>query len=283
MPVAVSPLTVVGISGSCRAADAAYSMRVLGRAPCVARFPHRCIDHPLQFFDPSKVTRLKRMRRKAPSIRRRHHITGFDVRRDIPAEQLKALGAIAIMWTRIERRIDFAMCTALSVPRQLWVDLFSRINGFDGKVELIKKGAEHHIRMPPDARTIIAHSLGAISEHKRYRDGVIHAWVTNPSADIADTIQRKGEIHETFMSLDALDGLYERLSILFDEAADIIGILNYYLEVGRGREEIAQVHEACMSQALEHQKHRLALKPLPAFPLEPPVPPQTEAPLSPPD
>ncbi len=258
-------------------------MPVATRAPCVARFPYRCIDHPLQFFDPLKITRLKRMRRKAPPIRRRHHIVGFDVRRDISARQLQALGAIAIMWTRIERRIDFAMCTALSVPHQLWVDLSSRINGFDGKVELIKKGAEHHIRVPSDARTIIADSLGSISEHKRYRDGVIHAWVINPSADTADTIQRKGEVDETFMSPDALEGLYERLSVLFDEAADIIGILNYYLAVGRGREEIAQAHEACMSQALEHQKRRLALPPLPAFPEEPPIPPQTEAPLSPPD
>ena len=134
------------------------------------------------------------MRRKAPPIRPRHHIAGFDVRRDISARQLKSLGAIAIMWTQIERRIDFAMCTALNIPYQLWVDLSSRINGFDGKVELIKKGAEQHIRVPRDAMRIIADSLGSISEHKRYRDGVIHAWVTNPSADIADTIQRKGEV-----------------------------------------------------------------------------------------
>jgi hypothetical protein len=258
-------------------------MHVATHAPCVARFPYRCIDHPLKFFDPSKVTGLKRMRRKAPPIRPRHHITHFDVRQDISARQLEALGAIAIMWTRIERRIDFAMCTALSVPYRLWVDVSSRINGFDGKVELIKKGAEHHIRVSPDARGIIADSLGAISEHKRYRDGVIHAWVVNPNADIADTIQRKGEVDETFMSAHALDGLYERLSILSDETRDIIGILNYYLAVGRGREEIAQAHEACMSQALEHQKRRLALPPLPAFPQEPPIPLQTEAPLSPPD
>jgi hypothetical protein len=223
------------------------------------------------------------MRRKAPRIRPRHHISQFDVRQDVPSRQLQALGAIAIVWTRIERRIDFAMCTALSVPYPLWIDISSRINGFDGKVELIKKGAEHHVRVPPHARTIIADSLGSISEHKRYRDGVIHAWVVNPNADIADTIQRKGEVDETFMSAEALDGLYERLSILSDEAGDIISILNYYLAVDRGREEIVQALQACTVQALEHQKRRLALPSLPEFPLERPIPPETEAPLSPPD
>jgi hypothetical protein len=224
------------------------------------------------------------MRRKAPPVRSPGvHITHFDVRHDISARQLEALGAIAIMWTRIERRIDFAMCTALSVPYRLWVDVSSRINGFDGKVELIKRGAEHHIRVPPDARTIIADSLGAISEHKRYRDGVIHAWVTNPNAHTADTIQRKGEVDETFMSAEALDSLYERLSVLSDEAGDIISILNYYFAVAHGREEIAQALQACTAQALEHQKRRRSLPPLPAFPEEPPIPQAMEAPLSPPD
>ena len=223
------------------------------------------------------------MRRRAPPARKRHVIAGFDIRHDISARQLEALGAIAIIWTQIERRIDFAMCTALAVPHRLWVEVSSRINGFDGKVELIKRGAEHHIRVPPNAMAIIAESLGAISEHKRYRDGVIHAWLVNPDADIADTIQRKGEVDETFMSAEALDGLYGRLSILSDEAASIIHILNYYLAVGHGREEIAQALQACTAQALEHQKRRLTLPPLPAFPQEPPIPPQTEAPLSPPD
>jgi hypothetical protein len=118
-------------------------------------------------------------------------------------------------------------------------------------------------------------------EHKRYRDGVIHAWIVNPDADIADTIQRKGEIDETFMSPDALDVLYERLSMLCAEAGDIIGILNYYLAVGRGEGEIAQALQACATQALEHQKRRRALPALPAFPQEPAIPQATEAGLFP--
>jgi hypothetical protein len=163
------------------------------------------------------------------------------------------------------------------------VEVASRINGFDGKTELIKEGAEHHIRVPPDAMTIISDSLGAISEPKRYRDGVIHAWVIDPNADIADTIQRKGEVDETFMSTEALDGLYERLSILSHEAGDIISILNYYLAVGHGRAEIAQALQACISQAQEHQKRRRSPIPLPAFPKERPIPADPEATGSPPE
>ena len=214
---------------------------------------------------------MKRMRRKAPPTRKRHHISGFDIRREISAKRLEALGAIALVWTQIERRIDFAMCTATGISHKLWIEISSRINGFDGKIELIKKGAEHFVGMPPDARAIIAVSLGAIAEHKRYRDGVIHAWVVNPHAEIADTVQRKGEVDETFMSQDALDGLYRRLVALSDEAGDIISAVNYWCGVSRGIEELAGANEACMRNIKEHQERRRSLPALPAFPEESPI------------
>src|SRR5437870_4744448 len=98
----------------------------------------------------------------------------------MPQKQLAIIGAINVIWTRIERQVDAAMCIALAVPPQLWVDITSRINGFDGKIALIKRGAELYVRMPPDAMGLLSDILGAMEEHKRYRDGVIHAWMTEP-------------------------------------------------------------------------------------------------------
>jgi hypothetical protein len=122
--------------------------------------------------------------------------------------------------------------------------------------------------MPREAREIIAESLGAIYEHKRYRDSVIHAWIVNPDEEIAETVQRRGDVDETFISQDALDGLYNRLAALSVEAGDIIIALSYWHAVSRGLEEIAGVHETCMSEIQEHQEHQRSLPPLPAFPEE---------------
>jgi hypothetical protein len=77
----------------------------------------------------------------------------------MPQEQLAIIGAINVIWTRIERLVDTAMCRALNTPRELGIDLASRINGFDGKVALIKRGAELYIKMPQDPLDLLANSF----------------------------------------------------------------------------------------------------------------------------
>src|SRR4051812_29017114 len=104
------------------------------------------------------------MRRRAPPVRKRRHVTEFDPLRDLPQRQLALIGAISVIWTRIERRIDWAMSLALNLPPGLSVDVASRINGFDGKVALIKRGAEHHLKLPQESMDLLADSLRAIEE-----------------------------------------------------------------------------------------------------------------------
>jgi hypothetical protein len=175
------------------------------------------------------------------------------------------------------------MCVALAVPPQLWVDITSRINGFDGKIALIKRGAELYVRMPPDALGLLSDILGAMEEHKRYRDGVIHAWMTESNADVADTAQRRGVVDEIVISQKALDALYERLQWLEEEAGDVLLILNFYLATARGRPDIAQLSQVGIPRAQEHQKRRRSAPPLPSFPEEPPIQPMMEAPKAPPE
>jgi hypothetical protein len=224
------------------------------------------------------------MRRKAPPVRKRMHVTEFDPLRDLPQRQLALIGAINVIWTRIERRIDWAMCLALNVPHGLHVDVASRINGFDGKVALIKRGAERHLKLPQESMDLLAESLGAIEKYKRYRDGIIHAHLIEANADVADSAQRRGMVDEVLISETALHLLCERLQWIEQESGDILLILNYYLEMNvRGRPDIAQLIQVGIPRAQEHQKRRQSAPPLPTFPEEPLTPPMTEAPRAPPE
>ena len=116
------------------------------------------------------------------------------------------------------------MCLALNVPYNLTVDVTSRINGFDGKIALIKRGAERYLRLPRDSMALMNNSLSAIEEYKRYRDGVMHAWMTEPNATVADTAQRRGIVDEVLISRivgGGGGGGGERLQWLEQESGDI--------------------------------------------------------------
>jgi hypothetical protein len=207
------------------------------------------------------------MRRRAPPARKRLSISGFEPLRDLSQTQLTLIGAISVVWTRIERTIDWAMCVSLNVPDGLTFEVASRINGFDGKLALIKRGAERYLRVPQESIDLLSDSLGEIDRYRKYRDGVVHAWVTEPNAKTADIVQRRGIIDEVIISEGALESLYERLLWLEDESGDILLILNYYLEMNvHGRPDIAQLVQIGIPEIREHQKRRKSAPPLPAFP-----------------
>jgi hypothetical protein len=57
-------------------------------------------------------------------------------------------------------------------------------------------------------------TLGGFSEYKKYRDAMIHARVLDAPTAIALTSGGRGKIEEVLLSVDALNGLYERLVLV---------------------------------------------------------------------
>jgi hypothetical protein len=124
------------------------------------------------------------MRRRLVS---EHKGRSYDIRKDLLPEQLELIGAIAIAWNQIEDSIDTILPIALRVPFPLWLEVTTRINGFDGKIAILKGTLTHFRIVFGDFDPVIRETLGAVEQHKRYRDGVIHVRIADPTKATAPT------------------------------------------------------------------------------------------------
>jgi hypothetical protein len=209
------------------------------------------------------------MRRKKTD--NRDSFRPFDAKRDLYVAQLCNIGAISLTWNYIEYGIDCILGIAVKIPNPMWDEVTSRINGFDGKVAILKKAAKVVYKMPEHYLRMIADTLGAIEEHKRYRDGIIHANIRHPESPTAETAKRRGVVDEILVTDEALTALYERLCFLREEIDQLTYVyfcawLYGEKEYSRKKRLIVEEMKACTIQLRVLQTERKALSPLPRFP-----------------
>jgi hypothetical protein len=173
----------------------------------------------------------------------------------------------------------------------------------DGKIELAKM-AMREIGAPDDAMRLLEQSLGngGFGEMKRYRDAVIHARVLDAPTGLALSPRGRGKTDEVLLTVEALGGLYTRLTLLRFELIQACNIareladIQHLKKISRGLDKVAphlaaicdlgrSRHGSEIQDAIvrfrERQNHRLSLPPLPEFPEELLVPPETGAPSEP--
>lgn len=230
------------------------------------------------------------MRRKGPPIDE-HPIKQYEIHTDIEVERLAAIGALTLAWNDLEGAVDGAAGLSLMLVEPLWVEVTSRINGFDGKIAIIKQGLNINFKLPANHARTIATTLGAAETHKRLRDGIIHAMILDPTAAVAPTIQRKGRTDEVLVTLPAIQALYERIVMLRGELDVVVWFLaNMSMYHGRPlptspaekKRSLAQV-QRCMPLLAHRQKKREALPPLPDFPASRTAQPRSTEPPTPPE
>jgi hypothetical protein len=221
------------------------------------------------------------MRRTAP-----RHVTGrreADVRKNLSGEQLEWIGSVAIAWNELEILIDFAMANGLGVRAPLWDELTTRINGIEGKLQLVRKSLALLPEIEEQTVSLITNTLDAATECKKYRDGVIHARVFDAPTGIGVLMQRRAKSEHVLLTVEALRGLYDRLVLLRHEMGAIVlmlhGLTIYRSRSARTDASKKRAEEAALgyaSQLREHQMNRRSLPPLPQFPELPPEPQETE-------
>lgn len=199
----------------------------------------------------------------------------FDAKRDLQIAVLCNIGAISLTWNYIEYGIDCILGIATKMPNPMWDEVSSRINGFDGKVAILKQAAKLVYKMPDHYLRMIADTLGAVEEHKRYRDGIIHANILHPESPTAETSKRRGMVDEILITEEALNSLYERLCFLRGEIDQLTYVyfcawLYGEKEYFRKRQSIAKEMTACTVQLVDLQTRRKALSSFPKFPDKPP-------------
>jgi hypothetical protein len=213
-----------------------------------------------------------------------------DILHDLTEKQLAGVGSVALAYNEAEVLIDALLSLALGLWPNTALELTSRINGIDGKIELAKI-AMRELGAAKAIQDLLSQSLGndGFAQLKKYRDGVIHARITHAPAGIAVTPGKRGRTSDVLLTVKALAGLYERLRIIRFELAESCNIavklftLRKISEIGNHliplyppsekfsdltKASIEQDIEGSISRYVEYQKQRLSLAPLPEFPSE---------------
>lgn len=207
----------------------------------------------------------------------------YDPHREVDAARLQTIGAISLAWNWLEGSIDTGLSIALNQHPSLWLEITTRINGFDGKIAILKKCAHLFFDgIAQEPAEPICKTLNAIGDTKKLRDGVIHVRLTDPTNVIADIPVYKGKMHEVLVSQPALDGVYERVLNLARESDELVALFFRNWQIMHGSNENdrprhAQHFREALTQLRTLQQKREAFQPLPEFPDPPPTIPSSEA------
>jgi hypothetical protein len=198
-----------------------------------------------------------------------------NITRDIPQAQLAGIGAICLSYNYAENTINRMMFLAMGIPIEIYHDVTSRINGIDGKIEIVKRGAKEHLNLAPDILEFLSVTLGdgGFKLLKKYRDAVIHARIVNRITGVGELIESRGRHSEVLLTKDALMGLFQRLEEIRMELASLMGAIDAKWWINSFRDpddpDRAQ-YEAkiprCFALAQDYRSRRLSLPPRPEFP-----------------
>jgi hypothetical protein len=198
-----------------------------------------------------------------------------DLLKDIPQSQLAAIGAVALGYNYAENTINRMLLSCTGIPIALYRDVMSRINGIDGRIELVKKGAKEHLGLSEETLVFLADTLGddGFKLLKKYRDAVIHARFVNRVTGVGELIESRGKHSEVLLTEEALLALYTRLEYLRVELSSLSALMreqDAFNSLGdsddREKQKRKRQIERLFGIAKECRVGRLRLPPLPEFP-----------------
>ena len=214
------------------------------------------------------------MKRRIKKQREDYHATYGDPKSDFTPAQLKWIGAIAMNFNEAEALIETAFFHATQLPDAIRLDVSTRINGIDGKIEIVQSGAS---TLGLDTKTCgdLAASLGdgGFKLIKGYRDAIIHSRAHNSPKGIGIRVDRRAKVYEVLLTETALKTLYEHISALRIELSEINQLLLYASQLSsmsdaQGKGQLAALISVATTQLRSHRSWRLSLQQLPKFPSE---------------
>jgi hypothetical protein len=216
---------------------------------------------------------------KRPFRQRRIVGASHDVKKDLSKDQLAAIGAVALAYNYAEAQIDQVLGAALDIwARPFLHEVTTRINGVDGKIEIIVKALP--LLVTEDTiRADIEDSLGnnAFKRLKQYRDAIIHARVLDRELELGHVIERRARRSEVLLSVTALERLYEHLTALEAELSPVALMINsahrrsQFAPDDPERERLEANYQESNSLFQSRRTKRRSLPPLPEFPEEPEI------------
>jgi len=204
------------------------------------------------------------------------HAKFDDVRADFSSAQLQGIGAVAMAYNELEAELFALFMVSTGIDPNLQLDVFTRINGTDGVIEIIKKGAAT-LGIPAESQTELNEVLGegVFGLHKQHRDAVIHSRMYNAPLGVGIRAGRRAALFEVLLTKEALEILYQHMTALKRQLRDAVLFLHSARDLNNfgpgdpGREPREALAAHLSARFLDHRKARQSLPPLPEFPSEP--------------
>lgn len=159
------------------------------------------------------------MKRKGVSSNPQQRASRGNVKSDFTPAQRQAIGEVALNYNEMEGYVDALFFLVANLPDTIKLEVSSRINGLEGKVEIIKIGARHYGLDPEDLKQLqvaLGDGIGFMGL-KGYRDAVVHARALNAPAGVGYKIERRAAVTEILLTTTALDALYEHITAVRHE------------------------------------------------------------------
>src|SRR5579885_2177985 len=148
----------------------------------------------------------------------------FDIEKAYTQEQLAKIGAIALIWDRIEDRVQFLMLITFehSFPSfGLWLEFQKSISKLERRIELLRKFADESKILSDQARNSIKAAFDAVLEYRKYRNAIVHSSVFDHKKGIATHIDHSHKPWQVLVTIDALKTFYDNLVALDSELMEI--------------------------------------------------------------
>jgi len=144
------------------------------------------------------------------------------------------MGACAASWTVIESASYIVFGISLGIPASLFEEVATRIHGYDGIIELTRKGLQttclgRFAYLPK----LIEPTLAAAKELKIHRDNIVHTSpdVTSARMDKGKTLKSRGRVVNISISLKDLRTANEHLSLVAQEYLQVARIMAAFYRI----------------------------------------------------
>lgn len=214
------------------------------------------------------------MRKKRDKDTKKSNHRIGDIKNEVPEKQLSAIGALALAFNEVEANLDRLFFEVTGLDEHLQLEVSTRIGGIDGKLAIIKRGAEKILDNAEWVQLTEMLGKGVFENLKTYRDCVIHARHLNVNTGVGVKVDRQAQVFDVLLRQDALDAAYILLAALRREIAEAIPLIHgmkLLKEIAADDPKRAPFESVTANHRAQFQRYRterLSLPAIPEFPSE---------------
>jgi hypothetical protein len=201
-----------------------------------------------------------------------------DIKKDFSPEQRLLIGNISLAFNVLEGDVETLFFLITDLHPSLAFEVSTRINGLEGKIEIIAAGLKL-LDFEPHDLTQLRIALGdgtGFKGLKKHRDAVVHARILSPILGVGYKVDRRAQFTKVLITVEALQALYEHIEACHNELTDGCTLVsnlkakeNVATFADDPRKELyAEAMTRCLAQFRSHQDRKRSLPQLPQLPSE---------------